>query len=114
MMNMACPVCNNPIFRTREGNTFCPTCNRNVIVINSTHNQDNVIRKNKSHYEEQEKGHHQDKRVELINSLEEVIFEKVDIITNKLKNETHLQLIKTYTKILIDCLDILNKIQFKR
>ena len=43
MLNMACPVCNNPLFRNKEGNTFCPTCNRNVVIIdNSVYQKDKI------------------------------------------------------------------------
>ncbi len=113
MLNMACPVCSNPIFRNRDGKTFCPTCNRDVKVVKSRPHQDNVI-KSEPNIKEQEKGYHYDKQNELINSLEEVLLEKIEIITNKLKNENHLQLIETYTNILINCFEILNTIQSKR
>jgi uncharacterized Zn finger protein (UPF0148 family) len=35
MLNIACPVCNNPIFQNREKNKFCPTCNREVLVVDN-------------------------------------------------------------------------------
>lgn len=111
MLNMACPVCNNPIFRNRDGNTFCPTCNRNVKVVSGSSPQDKLI-KSEPQYKELEKEQNYNKKIELLNSLEEVLFEKVEIITNKLKNENHLQLIESYTKILINCFEILNKIHF--
>ena len=42
--------------------------------------------------------------------LEEAIFEKIDVILGKLRNETHLQMIEVYTKVLLNCLEILNRI----
>ena len=44
MINLACPVCSNPIFRDKNGNTFCPICNRKVVIVNdviSNNKQDN-------------------------------------------------------------------------
>ena len=31
MLNQACPNCKNPIFRSRSGDMFCPTCNKPVV-----------------------------------------------------------------------------------
>ena len=33
MINLACPVCSNPIFRDKNGNSFCPICNRKVVIV---------------------------------------------------------------------------------
>lgn len=33
MINLACPICSNPIFRDKKGNTFCPICNREVVIV---------------------------------------------------------------------------------
>ncbi|MCK4369819.1 MAG: hypothetical protein E3J52_07365 [Promethearchaeota archaeon] len=110
MLNMACPVCNNPIFRNNEGVNFCPTCNREILVINNKTNQEISTMKNKIQNNKQQKEFHQDRQNELVNLLEDVLFEKIEMITHKLRNESHLQLIENYTKILINCLDLLNKI----
>ncbi|MFX0000684.1 MAG: Sjogren's syndrome/scleroderma autoantigen 1 family protein [Candidatus Hodarchaeota archaeon] len=111
MLNMACPVCNNPIFRNRDGNTFCPTCNRKVLIVNDKNHQNN---RNKISYNKKQEIDNQDKQIEILNLLKDVLFEKIEIITNKLKKENHLQLIETYTKILINCFDILMKIPIQK
>ncbi|MFX1592045.1 MAG: Sjogren's syndrome/scleroderma autoantigen 1 family protein [Promethearchaeota archaeon] len=113
MLNIACPVCNNPLFRNKDNNTFCPTCNRNVLFINKNSFQDEAIKKTEVNYSEQENKHH-NRQIKLLYSLQETLLEKIEIITKKLKNETQLQLIKTYTKILLNCLEILNKISFQK
>ncbi|MEJ2295973.1 MAG: Sjogren's syndrome/scleroderma autoantigen 1 family protein [Candidatus Lokiarchaeota archaeon] len=44
MINLACPVCSNPIFRDKNGNIFCPICNRKVVIVNdgiSNNQEDN-------------------------------------------------------------------------
>jgi uncharacterized Zn finger protein (UPF0148 family) len=110
MLNMACPVCNNPIFRNRDGNTFCPTCNRNVLIVKDETYEGSTIKKSEPYHKEQMNILHS-KKTELLNSLQEIMLEKIEIITKKLENETNSQVIETYTEILLNCLEILNKIQ---
>lgn len=110
MLNMACPVCNNPIFRNRDGNTFCPTCNRNVLIVKNDTYEASTIKKSEPYHKEQTTILHS-KKTELLNSLQEIMLEKIEIITKKLENETNSQVIETYTEILLNCLEILNKIQ---
>ncbi|MFW9875848.1 MAG: Sjogren's syndrome/scleroderma autoantigen 1 family protein [Candidatus Thorarchaeota archaeon] len=107
MLNIACPVCNNPVFRNKEGEKFCPSCNRKVVVINdqatqnfekrvitSENNLNNAVIRNK----------------DVLNSLNEVILKKMRFLIEKLTNETQLELIKNYTNILSNLYDLLNKI----
>jgi uncharacterized Zn finger protein (UPF0148 family) len=113
MLNMACPVCNNPIFRNRDGDTFCPTCNRNVLIV-----KDNAF-KEKMHeqggtYQEEQGRDHLKRKIDLYTSLEEAILEKIEIIITKLRNENQLQVIENLTKILLNCLDILKKLSFRK
>jgi uncharacterized Zn finger protein (UPF0148 family) len=110
---MACPVCNNPIFRNKDGNTFCPTCNRNVLFVNNSSHQDKIT-KNSNLYNKGQEYEHDIRQDQLLNSLQDTLFEKIEIISKKLKEETHLQLIESYTKILLNTLEILNKISFLR
>ena len=110
MLKIACPVCNNPIFRNKDGNTFCPTCNRKVLIVNDKNHHNNRIKI--SNNKEQEITN-QNRQIEILNLLNNVLFEKIEMITNKLKNETQLQLIETYIKILINCIDIVIKIPFR-
>ncbi|MFX1420206.1 MAG: Sjogren's syndrome/scleroderma autoantigen 1 family protein [Promethearchaeota archaeon] len=110
MLNMACPVCNNPIFRNKDGNIFCPTCNRNVLIVNNDSQQNVNIKKDMIYNKEQENSHYITHNV-LLNSLQNTLFEKIEILTQKLKEETQLQVIESYTKILLNCLEIINKIR---
>ncbi len=113
MLNKACPVCNNPIFRDRERNIFCPTCNRNVLIVKEDVIKANSVKKSDKYLDE-EGSNLSNKKIKLLKSLQEIVLEKIEIITEKLRNETHLQVIETYTKILLNCLEILNKIPFNR
>ena len=86
MLNKACPVCNNPIFRNKEGNTFCPTCNRNVLIVDSSSRQDDAVKKSEQYYNEQENKRH-NRQINLLYSLQETLLEKIEILNKKLKNE---------------------------
>jgi uncharacterized Zn finger protein (UPF0148 family) len=113
MLNMACPVCNNPIFRNKVGDTFCPTCNRNVLIAKDSSFTE------KKHDQREKSQERQGKdllnsKIDIFSSLEEVILEKIEIVIKKLRNETQLNTIEDFTKILLNCLDILNKIPFRK
>jgi uncharacterized Zn finger protein (UPF0148 family) len=114
MLNMACPICNNPIFRNKDGNIFCPTCNRSVRIVKDNSSLVNVVDKDNEMYHEEQEKYPQSRKIKLLNSLQEAIFEKIEIITKKLRDETHSQVIEQYTKIILNCLEILNRIPFKR
>jgi len=109
MLNIACPVCNNPVFRNKEGEKFCPSCNRKVVVINDQITQNFEKRENAS-------ANNRNSEIisnkDIINSLNEVIPKKMQWIIEKLKTETQLELIKNYTDILSTLYDLLNKINF--
>ena len=110
MLNLACPVCNNPLFRNKDKEILCPICNKRVLVKKN----DNI----------QQKSNTLEKRIindeKLIktnrnsdikfNSLKKIIEEKIDYISQKLKDETQMDLIERYIKILTKIHDLLNKI----
>jgi len=104
MLNLACPVCNNPIFRKKDGDTFCPTCNREVLIVSNK-----VVQNNKK-----QEIYQQNQYTEVFNLLYSVLIEKIEVITQKLKNENQIHLIDMYISILTKCLDILSNFPFQR
>ncbi len=109
MLNIACPVCNNPVFQDKEGEKFCPSCNRKVVIVNDqiTHNfekREIAIENNRNSEDIRNK--------DVLNSLNEVILKKMQWIIEKLKMETQLELIRNYVDILSKLYDLLNKITF--
>ena len=106
MLNIACPVCNNPIFRDKSGEKFCPSCNRKVIFNDKTTIQnkektlslDENAQSNKTEYNNN-----------VFKSLNDVIIKKIQWIAEKLNIETQLDLIEKYTQILSNFYDILKK-----
>ena len=109
MLNLACPVCNNPIFRNKQGEMFCPTCKRKVLIENneiSKVNEDNKLIN--SNYEKEESDIN-NREVKVIVSLKEVILEKIEWTAQKLKSETQIDLIERYVKILLNFYNLLEK-----
>lgn len=114
MLNMACPVCNNPIFRKREGDTFCPTCNRSVLIISNETLQNNIRKGNGIQNNTKQEINSQNRQNEVFNLLEEILIEKIEMISKKLRNEDQLYLIEKYTNILAKYFDILRYFPFHR
>jgi len=113
MLNMACPVCNNPIFRNKRGDTFCPTCNRNVLIVKDNSFKEKMHEQRGTYQEEQGKDLFK-RKIDLFASLEEAILETIEITITKLRNETQLHVIENLTKILLNSLDILDKLSFRK
>ena len=110
MLNLACPVCNNPLFRSKNQEIFCPICNKRILIKKGEdlHSKSNIIEKRIINDEKLIKTN---KNSDIkINSLREILEEKIDYISQKLKDETQIDLIERYVKILTKTYDLLNKI----
>ena len=107
MLNIACPICNNPIFRNREGKKFCPSCNREVVVSSNTETQN---------FEKSERFTKNNKAItmssdkEVLNSLKIVIIKKIQLIQEKLELASEIELIKKYSEVLSNLYDLLKKL----
>ena len=108
MLNLACPVCNNPLFRNKNKELFCPICNKRVLIKKKDIVQSNIVKnstiEDKDHIKNNQKSNIK------INSLKEILEEKIDWISQKLKDETHIDLIERYINILTKTYNLLNKI----
>ena len=101
MLNLSCPICNNPIFQNKEGVSFCVICNREVIMADSVSNKnieekETILNKNT-------------KQGNIPSVLITVLTDKLNWITQKLKKENQLDIIEKYLKILFDLLNLLEK-----
>ncbi|MFX1303282.1 MAG: Sjogren's syndrome/scleroderma autoantigen 1 family protein [Promethearchaeota archaeon] len=114
MLNIACPVCNNPIFRKRDRTVFCPTCNRKVLIVRNNSLQNNEIKTNEIQNNKKQQLNKRIQHNEKFSLLKEVLIEKIELIIQKLKNEDQINLIEQYTNILAKCIDILSSITFQR
>ncbi|MFW9899043.1 MAG: Sjogren's syndrome/scleroderma autoantigen 1 family protein [Candidatus Thorarchaeota archaeon] len=108
MLNLSCPVCNNPLFRNKNKEIFCPICNKKVIIEKNDTIQSNITKNETIEDKELIKN---DKKFDIkINSLKEILEEKIKWISQKLKDETHIDLIERYINILTKTYKLLNKI----
>ena len=101
MLNQACPVCNNPIFRNKNGKVFCPICNREIMFVDAKV-ENNLKDKEEIENKIQEK--------DLRNPLKQVLLEKIDYISQKLKSETQIDGIDNYVMLLTRCFELLKAI----
>ena len=110
MLNLSCPVCNNPLFRKKQNDIFCPICNKKVIYKKEAstnkkiENKDNLTDR-KQDIEKRELSFKFETKL-LLNILQK----KIDFISKKLEEETQIELIEKYVDLLIKIYDILRKI----
>ena len=109
MLNMACPICNNPIFKKRSGETFCPTCNREVLIVKNKNHQKNLKIESNIQKNNIEDINVVKEKSNVLLFLKEVIIEKIDFFSKKLKNENQIDLIERYISILLNFYDLLFK-----
>ena len=101
MLNLSCPICNNPIFQNKDGVSFCAICNREVIMADSVldkkiEEKETILNKNTE-------------QVNIPSVLITVLTDKLNCITQKLDKENQLDIIEKYLKILFDLLNLLEK-----
>ncbi|TFF87328.1 MAG: hypothetical protein EU549_04945 [Promethearchaeota archaeon] len=105
MLNIACPVCNNPVFRAKDGNTICPICNRNVVLVNQEQSNDKIKTQIKENHAENDNN-------DFFQALKEMALAKLRQFTDLLGRETNIEesdkLIKIAT-ILMDLVREINK-----
>jgi len=111
MLNQACPLCNNPIFRNSDGLTFCPVCNREVIIYENTiQKNDNNTGQRVDQNNIEVKNENNSKNKMIIKESIEIINQKINFLNQKLKSEIQIDLIDKYSRILLRLYKILNKI----
>ena len=106
MLNIACPVCNNPIFRNKSGEKYCPSCDRKVVFMNDNTAQIN----HKKNISESNLSIKTDIKEAVYISLEDGISEKIQWLIEKLRVETDIELISKYVDLISNLLDLLNKV----
>ena len=107
MLNLACPVCNNPIFQNKSGDKFCPSCDRKVVVVNDK--TDQSYQNNKSSLKNN-LSIKANLRESLYTSLEDVVSKKIQWIIEKLYVETDIEIVGSYIDLISNLLNLLNKI----
>ncbi len=110
MLNLACPLCNNPLFRNKENDIFCPICNKKVII----KKEDSLVNEGENSIKSEDRGQNSkniDKqRYYNPNTLIRIIENKINMITQKLEHETQMDIIERYIKVLTKLFDLLKKL----
>lgn len=98
MLNLACPICNNPIFESKEGKKFCPVCEREVIIKNKTKNENRKSLES----EPEDKKETEKKNIPLhekdLNHLMDILLKKINWIGNEIEKEFQMDSIRNYCK----------------
>jgi uncharacterized Zn finger protein (UPF0148 family) len=108
MLNLACPICKNPIFRNKSGDMFCPKCDKPVIFSEDLNNRSNNT------ISEIEKPLESNESIDdmlTLNFLHTVILEKINLIANQLNSETEVSRFDNYIRLFQKFLKILLQIQ---
>ena len=108
MLNLSCPVCNNPIFKKKNGEMFCPVCDRPVILDDNELNESMKSDKNLEN-EKNVFGRLFDDNKTLIN-LKKIIFLKIQEISEIIKTENQILNIEVYINLLQKLLDLYERI----
>ncbi len=111
MLNEACPECNNPIFRDKEGNLLCPSCNKKVVIVkNDLYLKESQKSDNSSNASEIKSDKNLFDLTEL-NLLDDVINEKMKWITQRLKEELQIDINERYINFLMRLIELKVKIK---
>ena len=103
MLSLSCPICNNPLFQNKSGSTFCSICNREVLLVDKDSNKSDVDLKPSVN-----------NPVEIINldcEIKSVLIEKINWIAHKIENETQLHIVNEYLELILNLLNILEKLK---
>ncbi|MFX0071848.1 MAG: Sjogren's syndrome/scleroderma autoantigen 1 family protein [Candidatus Hermodarchaeota archaeon] len=110
MLNLSCPICNNPLFRNKNNEIFCSICNKKVIIKKEESNE-----KNSTKIDQQRNTKDILKKGALplkydVNNLKKILEEKLSLISQKLEKETQIDYIERYIKIMTDIFNLLNNL----
>jgi uncharacterized Zn finger protein (UPF0148 family) len=107
MLNLSCPVCNNPIFKKKNGEMFCPICDRPVIIDDKL--LDEPFKLNKKYLNENDDSNRKRDDSNLI-SLKKILSLKIQEISEIIKNESQITNIEVYLNLLQKLLDLYERI----
>ncbi|MFW6311123.1 MAG: Sjogren's syndrome/scleroderma autoantigen 1 family protein [Nanoarchaeota archaeon] len=118
MLNLSCPVCNNPIFESKEGKKLCPICEREVIIKDKEKEKQSSFSTKKVN-EESKKAKKKD--IELkkgeslmnndLNEVANILLEKINWIGEKIEEETQIDSIREYCKTISELFSVYSKLQ---
>jgi UPF0148 protein len=111
MLNLSCPVCNNPVFRDKNGDKFCPICNRKVLIVDNYDNKKNSLFEPSNSTIPEKKDSENDLNRDIPNLLKKIVINKINLIVLKLKAEDQVENIERYTNILLNLIKLYKKVE---
>jgi uncharacterized Zn finger protein (UPF0148 family) len=105
MLNLACPVCSNPIFRDKNENTFCPVCNRKVVIVN-----DNISNKKENNKGLNDYNIDLDEKVSstaIYQNLKLTTMKKLHEFNDLLENEKDIETSKKLVELIAQLIDLI-------
>ncbi|MBD3343267.1 MAG: hypothetical protein GF353_29490 [Candidatus Lokiarchaeota archaeon] len=109
MLNLACPACNNPLFRDTNNKIYCPICNKQVIVKKEGESGTKPEKKeNKVRNSDEDKIQQEEMILAYSDSFKKILNKKLAYLYRKLEKETHLDTIEKYLKLIKEIYNLLN------
>ena len=109
MLNLSCPVCNNPIFKKKNGEIFCPICDRPVILNNKLLNESIKSDTKLKNENNNDLGRVLDDNKTLIN-LKKIISLKIQEISEIIETENQIINLEAYLNLVQKLLDLYERI----
>ena len=105
MLNKSCPLCNNPIFRNKDDEIFCPICKRKVL----------FVEKNSEFVDDpkeklMDRKHITKNSVGDFSEIKLIIIEKIKWASQKLNSENQIEMVERYTKLVKDLCEIIKSV----
>jgi len=111
MLNLSCPECNNPIFSDKKGEKFCAICKRKVLIVENSSDTHNQIIADPTQSKQRTESKDKYTESDRFAILEKIINQNITHLTQKLQNETQIDLIEKYTTILLKSTRLLLKLK---
>ena len=108
MLNLSCPECNNPIFKKKNGEIFCPICDRPVILNNKLSNESIKSDKKLKNENNNDIDRVLDNKT-LIN-LKKIISLKIQEISEIIETENQIINLEAYLNLVQKLLDLYERI----
>ncbi|MEJ2277436.1 MAG: Sjogren's syndrome/scleroderma autoantigen 1 family protein [Candidatus Lokiarchaeota archaeon] len=108
MLNRSCPQCNNPLFENKNGKIFCPSCNREVVIVESQ-DEYQKIKESKSSIKNSNINDDIDSQ-SIFRNIRLILLKKIELLANDLKDEDQLENIERYVNLIDKLNELLKKL----
>lgn len=106
MLNLSCPICNNPVFKSKNEDLFCAICNREVLIVESNSIENTAKKTLKKPEQKREINNLKNNLSTNFNNLNNAIISKINWLTKLIKNEIQLELLEKQVKLMRELLDL--------